>query len=165
MAFEWFSAFWSFFGTVGGVRRSVFIISTVFLVLVCVAAVVVLVTRGNSIGKSKSTTPRPPSSTAANLTPEPVKQVPLLTLPSGELAPMGTSIVVQELPGACADAVAPLRKLMVDYKSGYVIDQRGVEIQNKATGVARQACSKTDFERFMNDEFLGWMAPAPVPTS
>lgn len=152
-----------------GVRRPLIIASLVLLVSAAVVSVVLLASSGKDSTSSTSTTSTPSGSTVAPGSTSPsdvattsVPAGPPSTAKPGEVAPMGTAIVVQELPDECSKAVAPLRQLMKDYENGYRLDEAGAEILNEAAGKARQACSAEDWERFNIEEFRGWLEPAPV---
>ena len=133
--------------TVRGVRKSVILLFSLLALSACSSS---NQTAAQSDGTNKTT----------ETTGKPQPTAPLVTIAVGEKIPPGTAVVTQELPVACGEAVAGLRKLMDEYKSGFVLDQAGTDRLNKGIGEASSTCTQPDWERFYAFEFRGWLAPA-----
>jgi hypothetical protein len=112
------------------------------------------------LSSPSSTVAVSPSSTVVDTVPADVAVVPP-TAPSEAVAPGSLDSEVQKLEPSCEEAIAPIRALAAEFKSGLLLDAEASAVLTEALGEGSVVCSPEEWGRYQELELRGWLNAAP----
>ena len=89
---------------------------------------------------------------------DPALQEKLNPEPGQAIIPGSIESVTQEnLSGACEAAVDPIRKVMVEFKSGLLVAPDKLNDVSQLRAKAEEACGAQEYTDWYTKEFAGWL--------